>query len=86
MNVLDLLQWPAMLLTLAAAWLVASTAKGRRRLGFWTFLASNVVWVIWGWSSHAWALVVMQVALAAMNIRGAEKNQPEGQRSASNTD
>lgn len=66
-----------MLLTIAASWLVASTADGKRRAGFWTFLASNAVWAVWGWSSHAWALVVMQLALAAMNIRGAEKNQPD---------
>ena len=65
-----------MMLTVIAAWLVASTAKRKRRIGFWTFLCSNVVWTIWGWHSQAWALVVLQVALAVLNIRGAEKNQP----------
>ena len=70
-----------MLLTVIASWLVASTAKGRRRAGFWTFLASNLLWSVWGWSTQAWALVVLQVALAALNIRGAKKNQvPEEPR------
>jgi hypothetical protein len=69
-------QWPAMLVTVAAAWLTGSQAKHRRNWGFWSFLASNVLWVIWGWYAHAWALIVLQVALAAMNVRGAKKNEP----------
>ena len=74
---LDWLQWPAMLLTLAAAWLVGSTRKGRRTAGFWTFLASNALWITWGWQDNALALVVLQVGLAALNLRGAFKNTPE---------
>ena len=46
---LDLLQWPAMAATLLAAWLVGSQRKGRRELGFWVFIASNVLWIAWGW-------------------------------------
>jgi hypothetical protein len=30
-----LMQWPAMLLTLVAAWFVASRSERRRRWGFW---------------------------------------------------
>jgi hypothetical protein len=74
---LDLLQWPAMAVTVVAAWLVASLDKRRREYGFWVFLASNALWIVWGWSDHAWALIGLQVALAAMNIRGACKNDPE---------
>ena len=70
---MDALQWPAMLVTVAAAWFVASSNEQRRNIGFWVFLASNVLWVVWGWSTQAWALVVLQLALAAMNIRGALK-------------
>lgn len=47
--------------------------KNRRHIGFWLFLLSNVLWVVWGIYSAAPALVVLQVALAAMNIRGAKK-------------
>jgi len=71
--IMDALQWPAMLVTVAAAWFVASSNEQRRNIGFWVFLASNVLWVVWGWSTQAWALVVLQLALAAMNIRGALK-------------
>lgn len=73
---LDLLQWPAMAVTVYAAWLVASTRKERRNLGFWVFLASNALWIAWGWHAKAYALITLQLALAAMNIRGAKKNEP----------
>lgn len=80
---LDFVQWPAMLVTVASAWLVGSQSKLRRRIGFWSFLSSNLLWLVWGWSSAAWALVVLQVALAVINIRGARKNEPHGNAAAS---
>jgi hypothetical protein len=73
MDKLDLLQWPAMAVTLAAAWFVASSRKGGRNAGFWLFLVSNALWAIWGYASHAYALILLQIGLAAMNIRGARK-------------
>ena len=66
-----LIQWPAMLATVIAAWLVASTKEKRRNAGFWWFLASNGLWVIWGFHDRAYALITLQVCLATMNIRGA---------------
>lgn len=78
MDYLDLVQWPAMLVTVIAAWLVASHRRGRRNLGFWVFIASNVLWVIWGLHSGAYALIVLQLCLAAMNIRGAFKTETAG--------
>ena len=80
---LDWLQWPAMLVTVLAAWLVASSSKRRRNIGFWTFLGSNALWIAWGWQAQAVALVVLQLALAAMNIRGAFKTDPETPRASS---
>jgi hypothetical protein len=74
----DAIQWPAMLITVLAAWLVASQSERRRSLGFWVFLASNVLWVLWGLQSGARALIVLQFALAALNIRGAYKNDDAG--------
>jgi hypothetical protein len=75
MDFLNLLQWPAMVLSVVAAWLVGSQSEGRRKAGFWWFLASNVVWIAWGWSTQAYALIVLQVALAALNMRGVAKNE-----------
>jgi hypothetical protein len=77
MDWLPLLQWPAMVVTVVAAWCAASKKKGRRRVGFWTYLASNALWIAWGWGDHAWALITLQMLLAAMNIRGVLKNDPE---------
>ena len=77
MNYLDWVQWPAMLLTAAAAWLVGSRSRQKRNLGFWIFLLSNLLWVAWGWYARAYALIILQVCLAALNIRGAHKSDPE---------
>jgi hypothetical protein len=71
---LDLMQWPAMLVTVLAAWLVGSTDAARRKAGFWVFLLSNLLWVAWGIDAGAVALVLLQFALAAMNTRGMIKN------------
>lgn len=71
----DALQWPAMALTLAAAWLVGSSRKSRREAGFWVFIASNALWAAWGWQAQAWAVVVLQAGLLALNLRGARKNE-----------
>jgi hypothetical protein len=76
MNWIDWLQWPAMAVTVVAAWLIASQKKFKRNWGFWLFLVSNVLWIIWGLHDKAYALIVLQVFLAALNIRGALKNQP----------
>lgn len=75
MDWLGALQWPAMAVTIAAAWLVASTQRMRRNVGFWLFLLSNVMWIVWGLHVNAPALIVLQIGLAAMNIRGALKTE-----------
>ena len=77
MDWLSLVQWPAMVATIVAAWLVASRHKHGRMIGFWVFLVSNVLWVVWGWHDGAIALIALQLALAALNIRGALKNESQ---------
>ena len=76
-TLLDAMQWPAMAVTLFAAWLVASQSRRKRSLGFWCFVASNVLWVAWGWHDSAYALIALQFGLFALNVRGARKNEPE---------
>jgi uncharacterized membrane protein len=75
MAFLDLIQWPAFAASVAAAYLVASNAKGRRNAGFWIFLLSNVLWIAWGVHSGAWALIALQVCLAVLNVRGLFKTE-----------
>lgn len=74
LDLLCALQWPAMVVTLAGAWLVASKSEKLRAWGFWANLASNALWIGWGLYTSSWALVVLQVGLIAMNLRGATKN------------
>jgi len=75
MNMLDLVQWPAFVTSVAAAWLVASATKRRRNIGFWVFLASNALWIAWGVRTSAMALIALQVCLAGLNIRGLFKTE-----------
>jgi hypothetical protein len=72
---IDLIQWPAMAVTVTGAWLVASQRKFKRNWGFWIFLLGNILWVIWGLHDHAYALILLQICLAATNIRGVRKNR-----------
>jgi hypothetical protein len=74
MNFFNIIQWPAMLVTVVAAWMVASQRKFKRNWGFWLFLLSNVLWIIWGMGDAAYALIILQLCLAFLNIRGAVKN------------
>jgi len=70
---IDALQWPAMAASLVAAYLVASRGTRARNAGFWIFLVSNVLWVVWGWHTKSYALIALQVGLALLNFRGVSK-------------
>jgi thiol:disulfide interchange protein len=72
---LDFLQWPAMAVSLYAAFMIGSKKAGKRIFGFWMFILSNVLWIVWGFHDEAWALISLQVALMAMNVRGIFKNE-----------
>ena len=65
-----------MAFTIGAAYLVGSKSKRKRSIGFWVFLVSNALGIVWGLHDGARALIVLQVFLAALNIRGAFKNEP----------
>lgn len=64
-----------MVITVIAAWMIGSQRKFKRNWGFWLFLLSNFLRIIWGVADGAYALIVLQLALAGLNIRGAVKNQ-----------
>lgn len=76
-GLIDALQWPAMAVTLLAAWLVGSLSPRKRTWGFWCFVLSNVLWIAWGWHASAYALITLQLGLFALNVRGLRKNEPE---------
>jgi hypothetical protein len=72
---IDAIQWPAMVVTVAASWLVASSHRQRRVLAFWLYVLSNALWTIWGWGAGAHAVIALQVALFFLNFRGIIKNE-----------
>ena len=74
---IDFLQWPAMLVTLFAAYLIGSKRAERRVFGFCMFILSNLLWIAWGWHDEAWALIALQAALMVTNIRGIFKNESD---------
>lgn len=79
---IDWLQWPAMAATLVAAWLVASQRRPRRLAGFALFVVSNVLWIVWALPISAYALIVLQIGLFALNVRGIRKNDPDAETTA----
>ena len=74
-TLIDFLQWPAMIVTLCAAFLVGARHARRRIVGFYTFILSNALWIIWGVHDGAWALIALQAGLLAMNVRGIWRNE-----------
>ncbi|MET0378324.1 MAG: hypothetical protein ABW049_04955 [Spongiibacteraceae bacterium] len=72
---LDSLQWLALVVTVIAAWMVSNETRSRRLIGFWVFLLSNVLWLVWGVHAQAFALVTLQLFLAVSNIHGVIKNR-----------
>lgn len=74
---IDLVQWPAMVITMFGAYWLASRKADKRMVGFWLMVVSNLLWILWGWHDEAWALVALQVGLMALNVRGIVKNEHE---------
>ena len=70
-----LLDWPAMAISLFAAWVMASRKPEKRVWAFGMYIAGNVMWIAWGWGEEAWALIVLNLALMALNVRGIYKNE-----------
>ncbi|KKN91657.1 hypothetical protein LCGC14_0215390 [marine sediment metagenome] len=61
--------------TLVAAWLIGSQTKRKRSWGFYCFILSNILWVIWGVYADAYALIALQIGLFVLNVRGTKKNE-----------
>ncbi len=78
MDLIGLVQWPAMIVTIAAAWLIASTQRGRRNAGFWLFLLSNVLWVGVDPARRCAGADRTAGGPGDMNIRGALKTETAG--------
>ena len=73
-EVLALLEWPAMAISLAAAWWMGSQRAERRILAFSLLIVGNLLWIGWGWGESAWALIALNIGLLGLNVRGIAKN------------
>lgn len=71
------LEWPAMLISLAAAWYMGSKKADKRILAFWMLIVGNLMWIAWGWGEAAWALIALNVGLLGLNVRGILKNEDD---------
>lgn len=69
------LEWPAMLVSLVAAYWMGSKKADKRVVAFWMLTVGNVMWIAWGWGEGAWALIALNVGLMALNVRGIMKNE-----------
>ena len=67
------LDWIAMGTSLLAVYLLGQ----RSRLGFVSFLISNVIWIVLGVLAGIWGIVAGNVAFLALNARGYTKWKPE---------
>lgn len=60
-----------MCVALVGSYYVGCANKDMRLLGWISFLASNLMWVLWAYTAGANALLIMQLAFIITSIRGA---------------
>ena len=70
-----MLEWPAMAISLAAAWWMGSRRPGERVFAFLMLSLGNLLWIAWGWGEGAHALIALNLGLLALNVRGIIKNE-----------
>ncbi len=74
-EILAMLEWPAMAISLVAAYLLGSIHATKRIVAFVMLIIGNLMWIGWGWGDEAWALIALNVGLLALNVRGIFKNE-----------
>ena len=47
-----LLEWPAMAISLAAAWWMGSKKANKRVVAFVMLSIGNLMWIAWGWGNR----------------------------------
>jgi hypothetical protein len=60
-------------------WVYGFSATASTHIAFWGFIFSNALWVVWGWHTNAFGLVVLECILLGMNACGFRKNQRASQ-------
>lgn len=65
----SILQWVGCGLAVIGSFLIALRGK-RPDVGFWLYLISNIVWIVYGDLTHAPGLITMQVVFLLTNALG----------------
>jgi hypothetical protein len=68
------IQWPAMVVTIAASYWVASDNQRWRCVGSWLFPDQQRAVDMWAIAEDAYVPIILPVGLALMKIRGVDKN------------
>ncbi|MBC7685914.1 MAG: hypothetical protein H7176_11885 [Bdellovibrionales bacterium] len=76
-NFFAMFEWPAMAVSLAAAYWMGSTKAKKRIVAFLMLIVGNLMWIAWGWGEEAWALIALNLGLMALNVRAIFKNEEE---------
>lgn len=71
----DVLQWLGAISSMIGALLVASPYAHIRRKGFFIWLVSNQLLIMWALITHAWGIALMQVFFLATSYRGWYNNK-----------
>ena len=74
-DILPFLEWPAMAISLVAAYLLGSVKPGKRIVAFVMLIIGNLLWIGWGWGNEAKALIALNVGLMVLNVRAIFKNE-----------
>lgn len=64
---IDLFSWLALAFVIGQLWLFGSK---KYRIGWWMALAACGAWGVFALATGGWALLVQQVIIAALSVRG----------------
>jgi small basic protein len=70
MNFLPLVQYPAAVFTIVGYYFVGSTHAATRKTGFILGVTSNIIWVVYGLLPIQLGIVITNVAIFVMGMRG----------------
>ena len=75
MNILFLSQYPALLTGILGAILVAGNSSRKRYWGFAIWIISDILWALFGISSNAPGLIIMQFIFIFTSTMGMRNNR-----------
>lgn len=75
--IMELLQYPGVLLGLTGAFLVSQRSRQLRRSGFLFWIGSNVLLISWAIGAAAWGLLAMYAVYSITSLMGWWNNRDD---------